>query len=329
MVVTLLVIVYIIISLICIGSLTLGLYQKNINLMCNSKRRLDGKTAIVTGGTSGIGLEIAIDFAQRGARVIVACPFQEEGDNGKKLIIKRSGNENVIFEHLDLSSFASVRKFSANIIANESRLDILVNNAGVNMPPRMTDDNLNFIMQVNYYGAVLLTLLLLPLLNKTGRPGEPSKIITTTSFFHKRGSIDVANWNKSDSSWVCYADSKLAIVLFTRELARRIQHRNIIANVVDPGIVGTPILLKPAMFLGPFVVFMASAIFKTPWEGAQSAIFAAVSEEALHQNGKCIYNCQVMMSKLSHHNNDDKLCKHVWETTMNSVGFEDSVVLVS
>ncbi|CAH0699659.1 unnamed protein product [Spodoptera exigua] len=173
-------VLFIVLTTVIIFALSLGLYQKSKNAVCTSRRRLDGKTVIVTGGTAGMGLHIATDLAHRGARVIVACPFKDEGTNARKQIVKETGNENVVYKHLDLGSLQSVRQFAADILKNEDRLDVLLNNAGVGIPGDfLTSDGMNFIMQVNYYGTFLLTLLLIPLLKKTGKPGEASRIITT------------------------------------------------------------------------------------------------------------------------------------------------------
>ena len=98
---------------------------------CHSKRRLDGKTAIITGANTGIGKETAIDFAKRGARVIIACRDPGRANKAAEDIRKESGNGNVVFELLDLSSLDSIRDFAKRINQNEERLDILVNNAGM------------------------------------------------------------------------------------------------------------------------------------------------------------------------------------------------------
>ena len=96
---------------------------------CHSKARLDGKTAIVTGSNTGLGRETALDFAKRGARVILACRDEKRANEAKNYIISASGNTNVVVELVDLASFESIKKFSERINQNEKRIDILVNNA--------------------------------------------------------------------------------------------------------------------------------------------------------------------------------------------------------
>ena len=115
--------------------------------MCNSQAKLDGKTVIITGANSGIGLEAAVDIAKRNARVILACRSVERGEAALADVKKRSGNNNVVFVQLDLGSLDSVRAFAAKILEDEPRIDILINNAGVMMIPKRTLTSDGFEMQ--------------------------------------------------------------------------------------------------------------------------------------------------------------------------------------
>lgn len=311
-----------VIAFIIITGMVVGLYQKNTNQVCKSKKRYDGKTVLVTGGTTGMGLEIAADFAHRGARVIVACPFEDEGANGKARIIRSSGNENVVFKLLDLASLESVRRFCTDVLATEDRLDILINNAGVGIPVDfLTSDGINFIMQVNYFGAFLLTLLLLPLLRKSGKATEPSRIVNTSSILHKFGKIDFDNWNRTKyhSKVRIYGNSKLCLTLFTRELSKRIKNSNVIVNSVDPGAVGTKIF---SFTCGNFLSFIFAILFKQPWEGAQTALYAATSLRAGKHSGEYFKNCALSRAvELAY---DDKLVARVWEESLKLVRISDN-----
>ncbi|GBP46891.1 hypothetical protein EVAR_37795_1 [Eumeta japonica] len=215
-------------------------YQKKTKGVCTSTTRLDGKVAIVTGGTTGIGREIALDFAKRHAKVIIACPFRDEGEAARQEIIKMSGNRDVIYEFLDLSSLKSTREFANNILKTEPRLDILVNNAGVGLVGDfMTKDGLNFIMQVNYFGHFLLTLLLLPLLKKTAF----SRIVNQTSVLNVIGSVNIKFLNAKGcwNTLQLYSNSKLCLILFAKELSKRMKGSGVRVNCSDPGAVGTKI----------------------------------------------------------------------------------------
>ncbi|CAH2233114.1 retinol dehydrogenase 11-like [Pararge aegeria] len=314
-----LVIFYVLLAIVIVA-MVVGLYQKNTNIICKSKKRLDGKTAIVTGGTSGMGLRIAMDFADRGARVIVACPFVDEGAAGRKLIVKKTGNEEVIFKLLDLSSNASIRKFAEDILATEKRLDILINNAGVGTVDEfITKDGLNFIMQVNYFGAFLLTLLLLPMLKKTGSASEPARIVNTTSVLHNIGTVNFENMNKVNHWYLIqlYGNSKLCLVLFTRELTKRLKGANVVCNSVDPGAVGTTIFNCSGKYYGALIMFLFSVLFKTPWEGAQTAIHTALDKKAGLVSGEYFKNCRIGQAKQCAY--DENLAQELWEESVKLV----------
>ncbi|XP_011550230.3 retinol dehydrogenase 11-like [Plutella xylostella] len=292
-------------------------HQKRTNAMCTSTARLDGKTALVTGGTAGMGLEIAKDFAKRGARVIVVCPFEKEGVNGRKEIVAASGNENVVYQHLDLASLKSVRNFAQHILATEERLDILVNNAGVGIPATNdTEDGLNFIMQVNYFGHFLLTILLLPLLKKS----KAGRIVNTASILHNLGfnlRVDHLNSNHWSKIWI-YGKSKFCTIPFSRELTRRIKDSSVVVNSVDPGAVGTAIFHSvPIPFAGDIVSFFFKHSFKTPREGAQTAIYVAVDDTAGKISGELFKNCKLTRGVKWAYN--DELAAKLWEESVKCV----------
>ncbi|CAH0627442.1 unnamed protein product [Chrysodeixis includens] len=285
-----------IIAIIVIIALSISLYQKSTNAICLSRKRLEGKTVIVTGGTAGMGLHMATDLAHRGARVIVACPFDDEGTNARKQIIEETGNNDVVFYNLDLGSLDSVRKFAGKIIKTEDRLDILINNAGVGTPDDyLTPDGMIFAMQVNYYGAFLLTLLLLPLLKKTGKPGEPARILTTASVLHMYGQADINNLNRTKYWNVVkiYGNSKICLVLFANELTRRLKGSNVVINNIDPGAVGTKIFDSTNRILGFILTTACILFFKTGWQGAQTALHVALDKKAGEVSGKYFKNCEI------------------------------------
>ncbi|CAG4936536.1 unnamed protein product [Colias eurytheme] len=309
-----------ILLLTAIVAVLVGLWQKNTNALCKSKKNLEGKTVIVTGGTSGMGLRIATDFASRGARVIVACPFIDEGTKGRKQIIERTGNEKVFFKLLDLSSLSSIRKFVADILQNEQRLDILINNAGIGVGfDFLTKDGMHFIMQVNYFGQFLLTLLLLPLLLKTGKSGEPARIVNTSSILHNIGVVNFDHMNslKYWNGIQLYGNSKLCLILFARELTKKLDNANVVINCVDPGAVGTTIFNCIGSFLGTIITVFFKNFFKTPWEGAQTAIHVALDKKAGEVSGEFFKNCRLSRAKSLAYN--DKLAEQLWEESVRLV----------
>ncbi|KAL0892551.1 hypothetical protein ABMA27_015649 [Loxostege sticticalis] len=297
----------------------IGLHFKSTNKICKSKIRLDGKTCLVTGGTSGVGLEIALDFAMRGARVIVACPFEDEGIEAREKIVQESGNDNVEFKLLDLGSFKSVRDFAADFIKAEDRLDILMNNAGVGIPDSLTTDGLHIIMQVNYLGAFLLTILLLPLLKKTGTPSAPSRIVNTTSVLHRIAMLDLNDLNMDVGCnlikrLIYYGDSKLSLMLFSRELTKRLKGANVVINNADPGEVGTRIFYSSGVILGFVLSLVLFFLSKTPFEGAQTPIHAAVDEKTRKCSAKYFRNCTIQSP--SNGSSDIESAKKLWEQSV-------------
>ncbi|KPI98155.1 PREDICTED: retinol dehydrogenase 11-like [Papilio xuthus] len=278
---------------------TVGFYQKKTNAVCSSRRRLDGRTALVTGGTAGMGLRIARDLANRGARVIVACPYPGEGAAAERLLRERSGSEAVVFKHLDLGSLQSVRKFAADLLDSEERLDLLINNAGVGIVGDfVTKDGLNFIMAVNYFGHFLLTLLLMPLLRRSGCAEEPSRIVNTTSVLRHIGRIDLDKLNATDY-WFkvqIYGNSKLALVVWARELTARLRSTGapVVVNSVDPGAVGTAIFDCIGSLKGMVLTLLFRSLFKTPWQGAQTALHVALDDRAGEVSGEVFKNCRAV-----------------------------------
>ncbi|XP_075971060.1 retinol dehydrogenase 12-like [Anticarsia gemmatalis] len=316
--------IFLIIAILVILFLVIGIHQKNTNGICLSRRRLEGKTVLVTGGTAGMGLEIAKDLADRGARVIIACPFNEEGVSARKQIVEETENQNVEFKLLDLASLESVRKFAANILANEERLDILINNAGVGVPvDALTTDGMHFIMQVNYYGTFLMTLLLLPLLKKTGSTNDPSRIILTSSVLHQMGQMDFDNFNRTNY-WYrlqIYGNSKLCLILFGKELAQRLKGVNVVVNCVDPGAVGTRIFDSGNRIAGFFLKMFINTLFKTTWQGAQTALHVALDKKAGEVSGEFFKNCAI--SEPAPRARCDKTAKVLWEESMRLVNLSN------
>lgn len=207
--------------------------------VCKSQARLVGKTVIITGGNSGIGLETAVDLAKRNARVLLACRSLEKGEKAVMEVKRRSGNSNVVFIQLDLSSLDSVRKCAAKILKEEPRIDILINNAGVMMLPKRTLTKDGFEMQfgTNHLGHFLFTNLLLDRIKEAPK----ARIVNVSSIVYRFGSINLSNLNSEQSygPTTAYAQSKLANIVFTRGLAKRLEGTNVTANALHPGAIHT------------------------------------------------------------------------------------------
>ena len=207
--------------------------------VCRSKAMLDGKTVIITGANTGIGKETAIDLAKRNARVILACRSQDKGKKAEVDVRRESGSSNVHFRKLDLASFDSVRQFAKEVLSEESRLDILINNAGIMYCSfQKTVDGFETQFGVNHLGHFLLTNLLLDKIKQA----PEGRIVVVSSIAHTFASkldLDTINSEAHYSPYDAYHKSKLANVLFTKALAKRLAGSNITVNSLCPGAVAT------------------------------------------------------------------------------------------
>ncbi|KAL4646743.1 retinol dehydrogenase 12-like isoform X1 [Arapaima gigas] len=292
--------------------------------VCRSRTRLDGKTVVITGANTGIGKETVREMARRGARVVMACRDLTRAEKAAEEIRRSTGNGNVVVRHLDLASLFSVREFAKEYLATEHRLDILINNAGVMMCPKWrTEDGYETQLAVNHLGHFLLTNLLLGKLKSSA----PSRVINVSSIAHKGGKIhfDDLCFDKTPyNSLVSYRQSKLANVLFSKELARRTKGTGVSSYSLHPGIIRTELsrhvetwfpLLKALLFI-PSMLLM-----KTPWEGAQTSIYCAVTEGLEEKSGCYFSDCAV--KKPAAEGRDDLAALRLWEVSARMVGFTE------
>ncbi|XP_005103743.1 retinol dehydrogenase 13 [Aplysia californica] len=292
---------------------------------CDSKADLTGKVAIVTGANTGIGYHTALDLAKRNARVILACRNKEKAEQARDEIIAASQNKSVVVQIVDLCLMKSVRDFVGRIVAEERRLDILVNNAGVvsaGKPREVTDEGFETLFAANYFGPFLLTNLLLDLMKKS----TPSRIVNVSSVVNKFGTIDFNNLQaeKSFQYHARYFDSKLAFVLFTRELAKRLEGSGVTANVLHPGSVYTDLLrhLNPLIRI-PILVFMRF-FCRSPEEGAQTSIYLAVSEDVAEISGKYFVDCDIQEKEANPVSRNMELAAKLWKVSAELTGLESN-----
>lgn len=249
---------------------------------------------MITGATSGMGKAAALNFAQRGARVVLACRDLELAKKVVKEIQDSCDNINVNALHCDLSSMESIHSFVEEFKKLESQLHILVNNAAVMMCPKtLTEDKFEMQFGVNYLGHFLLTHLLLDHLKKSA----PSRIINMTAHAHQLGVIDFDDINQDNdyNPGHAYAQSKLAIALFTVELAEQLEGTDVTVNCVNPGIVNTKLHRHMPFRNHTFITlcFMPFVwyLFKKPEDGINSVLFAALDDSLEQTSGKYITEC--------------------------------------
>ncbi|XP_068897864.1 retinol dehydrogenase 12-like isoform X2 [Tenebrio molitor] len=280
------------VALIVIGCVKI--YIKLTTKWARSPTCLLGKTVIVTGSNTGIGFYTALDFAKRGARVILACRDYKKGEAAREEIIKRTDNPNVFLKIVDLSSFESVRAFAQEINKTEDRLDVLVNNAAAALVnDKKTKDGHLLAMQVNYFSLFLLTNLLLDLLKKS----QPSRIVNTSSLLARIWtSFSLDKLHKYNGNIEVYAHSKVAIILFTKELAKRLEGSGVTVYSLHPGAVKTDIFRNAEGWAGSFITALFKRLmnffFKTSEEGAQTTIYCAVEKNIEKFSGHHFEECR-------------------------------------
>lgn len=267
---------------------------------------LEGKVAIVTGANSGMGMATTAALADKGAKVIMLCRSEERG---KEALTKLMENKDRRLELIlcDLGDYDSIRSFAKLVRAEYDRIDILVNNAGfISLDRQFTKEGLERQFGINHIGHFLLTMLLLK------KMGEGSRIVNVASGAHKTGKIhfDDINLSKNFNVITAYSQSKLANVLFTRELARRVKDRGITVNCCHPGAVATNIGIDRETGFGKTITGMLKPFFQTPEEGARTAIFLASDNSVKDITGEYFYKCKI--AKSSKRSKDMRLAKKLF-----------------
>ena len=267
---------------------------------------MEGKICMVTGANSGIGKATVIGLAKLNAKVIMICRNQEIGEKVRKEIISQTGNKNIDLLLCDLSSQDQVRKLVDEFKNKYQKLDVLINNAGVMLKKRVLSvDGIEMNYAVHFLAPFLLTNLLLDVLKKSA----PSRIINVASAAHKRAKIDfndLQSENKKYRLFIVYGTSKLAEVLFTYELSRKLEGTGVTANAVHPGVVNSNLGRDQSKFSQWF----ARKFFKSPEEGAQTSIYLASSPEVEGITGKYFVNKQPKESSEESYNED--YAKKLW-----------------
>ena len=245
---------------------------------------LAGKNALITGANSGIGYQAALELARHGAHVYLACRNAQKGSEALARLQQQVPGSSAELVQLDVSSLADVRRFAAGFLAHHRSLDLLINNAGVMAlsPRQVTPEGFERQFATNHLGHFALTGLLLPALMAAPAP----RVVTVASLAHKGGKIhfDDLQLERSYSPWGAYNQSKLANILFARELARRSAGTSLLSLPVHPGISQTSIVANgPGLnglkmyvlkVLGPVVMQPDAA-------GAEPTLYAATSPDAV------------------------------------------------
>lgn len=257
---------------------------------------MKGKTVIITGGTSGVGLATAKEMARRRARVILGCRDLDQGHEAAARVFMDT-DQHVHVRVLNLCSFASVWDFAQDVLSNETRLDVLINAAATvcdSCRRDITENNNERCIQTNYMGHVVLTTFLLELLKKSA----PSRVVNVSCGLHSLGSADgvLAILTRRDRQFVhpglAYYDSKLAMVLFTDLMARELRNTGVTVNTADPGVLKEGACVPYRGLQGALIRHLRRRYGRTAAEGAQTCVYLAVDPSVAGETGNYYLDCR-------------------------------------
>src|SRR6267378_636697 len=269
------------------------------------------KVVMITGANSGIGKAASLALAKMDATVVMVARSKERGEAAKAEIIKESQNNSVDLLLADLSSIESVQQLATEFQKKYSKLHVLINNAGLfNRKRHVTTDGYENTFATNYLAPFLLTNLQLALL----KASAPSRIINVSSVGHYNGHMNFEDLNleKEYGGWKAYGQSKLALVLFTHELAKKLQGSGVTVNAVHPGTVATNIWSRPFGPVG-FIMALPKLFMTSPEKGAETIVYLASSSDAKGLNGEYLEKLKV--KKSSDESYDEEIAQRLWDVS--------------
>ncbi|MHA1942779.1 MAG: SDR family oxidoreductase [Candidatus Thorarchaeota archaeon] len=275
------------------------------------------KVCIVTGSNSGIGKETALALAEMGATVVMVVRNRELGEAARAEIIAETGSNSIDLMICDLSSMNTIRDFAEVFKSKYDRLDVLINNAGAVISNRqITEDGFERTLAVNYLAPFLLTHELLSLL----KTSAPSRVINLSSGLAKRSSVNLDDFQSESSykSRTVYGSAKLKVIMFTYEMARKLEGTNVAVNVVLPGFVATNLGASSGSLSSKIMFGMMKPFQLSPKEGAETSVYVATSSEIEGISGKCFDKMkETETSEVSY---DVDIQKQLWDTTVDLLG---------
>ena len=292
----------------------------NTTKFIDSASSMKNRICLVTGATNGIGFAASMQLAKLGATVIVTGRNPQKTDATVASIRQATGNKNIESLVADLSSLQQVRGLAQAFLSRYDKLHVLMNNAGVWVTQRaVSADNFELTFAVNHLAPFLLTHLLLD----TIKASAPARIVNVSSQAHWRGDLnfDDLQSEKSFSGWTCYATSKLANILLTAELARRLEGTGVTANSLHPGVVATG-LLDSNKGLTPWIAKLIKPFLWTPERGAATCTYLAASSQIEGITGKYFDNCREAPVSTAAQN--ARTSQRLWQISEQLVGLNES-----
>jgi retinol dehydrogenase-14 len=275
---------------------------------------LDGKTCLVTGATAGIGRVTAMELARLGAKVFLVARDRARGEALAREIQGGGGKAELLVA--DLASQQSIRELAGRFLARAEPLHVLVNNAGVfELSRRLNADGIEMVFAVNHLAYFLLTHLLLDRL----RASPPARIVNVASDAHRWGTIDFDDLEgeKSYRSMRIYGRSKLANILFTYELARRLEGTGVTVNCLHPGAVSTRLGAQNGA-IARALIGLLRPFLRSPQDGAKTSVYLAAAPEVDGVSGKYFIDCRPARS--SRESQDREVARRLWERSAAMTG---------
>jgi retinol dehydrogenase-12 len=283
--------------------------------MSLSDNHMDGKLCLITGGTAGIGLSTAKMLAKRGADLIL---LGRDGNRGRAAVadIERATGRRPGFVSVDLSDQSAVRQFCARLASTHPRLDVLVNNAGAMFGRRqLSADGIEMTFALNHLSYFMMANLLIPSLQAAPR----ARILNVASDAHLGATLDFSDLQgaRRYSGWRAYKRSKLCNLLFTYELARRLEGSSITVNALHPGFVSSRIGVRNE-WTGSLVWKLLTLFATSPERGAETSVYLASSPDVESVSGKYFAKSKVKPS--SHASRDTVTAKRLWDLSAELTG---------
>ncbi|MFN5193672.1 MAG: oxidoreductase [Cyanobacteriota bacterium] len=298
-----------------------------------------GRVVLVTGASSGLGLETARALLSRGATVLLGCRSPRRGEQARRQLLASTGAGAADLLHLDLADLAGVRACAAAVAGSYGRLDLLINNAGVMAPPRtVTRDGFELQFGVNHLGHFALTLALLPLLDKQAG----ARVVTVTSGAQHFGRLafDDLQATRRYDRWAAYAQSKLANVMMTLELQRRLQERgsSVLALAAHPGLARTN--LQPASIAATgnrwegLAYRLLDPLFQSAAQGALPQLHAATAPDVVpagHYGPDQLGGLRGWPQRqpVARAARDPEACRRLWQVSEDLVAAQNPVLPIS
>jgi retinol dehydrogenase-14 len=266
------------------------------------------KIALITGATNGIGLITSAEVAKAGYKTIIVGRNKEKTLNSLEIIKNKSGSNDVDYFIADLSILSESKKLAEDFKKKYNRLDLLINNAGAIFPELViTKDGLENTFALNHFSYFILTGMLLDLLKNSGN----SRIVNVSSGAHKAANLQFDNIKGEIEykSFPVYCQTKLANILFTYELAKKLEGTGVTVNCLHPGVVRTGFGAEYKGIMG-MLMKLISPFFITPEKGAETTIFLSLSDKVENVSGKYFYKKKAISTSAASYN--ENLSKKLW-----------------